>query len=69
MDTAIQVRRPWNKGIIVGQKRPLLPRQVSVDPSSTIYVDRPVPFVAVYFLSTIERALGALGASHLRQRD
>ncbi len=28
MDTAIQVRRPWNKGLIVGQKRPLLPRQV-----------------------------------------
>jgi hypothetical protein len=28
MDTAIQVRKPWNKGLIVGQKRPLLPRQV-----------------------------------------
>lgn len=28
MDTAIQGRRPWNKGLIVGQKRPLLPRQV-----------------------------------------
>lgn len=28
MDTANQVRRPWNKGLIVGQKRPLLPRQV-----------------------------------------
>ena len=28
MDTAMQVRRPWNKGLIVGQKRPLLPRQV-----------------------------------------
>lgn len=28
MDTAIQVRRPWNKGLIVGQKRPLLARQV-----------------------------------------
>jgi integrase len=28
MDTAIQVRRPWNKGLVVGQKRPLLPRQV-----------------------------------------
>ena len=28
MDSAIQVRRPWNKGLIVGQKRPLLPRQV-----------------------------------------
>ena len=28
MDTAIQVRPPWNKGLIVGQKRPLLPRQV-----------------------------------------
>ena len=28
MDTAIQVRQPWNKGLIVGQKRPLLPRQV-----------------------------------------
>ena len=28
MDTAVQVRRPWNKGLIVGQKRPLLPRQV-----------------------------------------
>jgi len=28
MDTAIQLRRPWNKGLIVGQKRPLLPRQV-----------------------------------------
>jgi integrase len=28
MDTAIRVRHPWNKGLIVGQKRPLLPRQV-----------------------------------------
>lgn len=28
MDTAIQVRRPWNKGIMVGQKRPLLARRV-----------------------------------------
>lgn len=28
MDTVTQVRRPWNKGLIVGQKRPLLPRQV-----------------------------------------
>lgn len=28
MDTAIEVRQPWNKGLIVGQKRPLLPRQV-----------------------------------------
>jgi integrase len=28
MDTAVQIRRPWNKGLIVGQKRPLLPRQV-----------------------------------------
>ena len=28
MDTAVRVRRPWNKGLIVGQKRPLLPRQV-----------------------------------------
>ena len=28
MDTAIQVSQPWNKGLIVGQKRPLLPRQV-----------------------------------------
>jgi hypothetical protein len=28
METALQVRRPWNKGLIVGQKRPLLPRQV-----------------------------------------
>jgi len=28
MDSAIQVRQPWNKGFIVGQKRPLLPRQV-----------------------------------------
>jgi integrase len=28
MDTAIQVRHPWNKGFIVGQKRPLLPRHV-----------------------------------------
>lgn len=28
MDTAIQVCLPWNKGLIVGQKRPLLPRQV-----------------------------------------
>lgn len=28
METTIQVRRPWNKGLIVGQKRPLLPRQV-----------------------------------------
>ncbi|WP_423065202.1 tyrosine-type recombinase/integrase [Devosia sp. CN2-171] len=28
MDTAVQVRRPWNKGLTIGQKRPLLPRQV-----------------------------------------
>ena len=28
MDTVIQVCRPWNKGLIVGQKRPFLPRQV-----------------------------------------
>jgi integrase len=28
MDAAIQFRRPWNKGLIVGRKRPLLPRQV-----------------------------------------
>lgn len=28
MDTAIQVRRPWNKGLVVGQKRALLPRQI-----------------------------------------
>lgn len=28
MDTVIQARQPWNKGLIVGQKRPLLPRQV-----------------------------------------
>lgn len=28
METAFQVRQPWNKGLIVGQKRPLLPRQV-----------------------------------------
>lgn len=28
MDTATQVRQPWNKGLIVGQKRPLQPRQV-----------------------------------------
>ncbi|MEQ1770610.1 MAG: tyrosine-type recombinase/integrase [Devosia sp.] len=28
MDTAAQVHQPWNKGLIVGQKRPLLPRQV-----------------------------------------
>lgn len=28
MDTTIQVRRPWNKSLIIGQKRPLLPRQV-----------------------------------------
>jgi len=28
MDNSIRVRRPWNKGLIVGQKRPLLPRQV-----------------------------------------
>jgi hypothetical protein len=28
METTIQVRQPWNKGLIVGQKRPLLPRQV-----------------------------------------
>lgn len=28
MDTAIQVRRPLDKGLMVGQKRPLLPRQV-----------------------------------------
>jgi len=27
MDTT-ELRRPWNKGLIVGQKRPLLPRQV-----------------------------------------
>ena len=28
METVIQVRHPWNKGLIVGQKRPLLPRRV-----------------------------------------
>lgn len=28
MDTIVQVRRPWNMGLIVGQKRPLLPSQV-----------------------------------------
>jgi len=28
MDTILPVRQPWNKGLIVGQKRPLLPRQV-----------------------------------------
>ena len=28
METIIQVRHPWNKGLIVGQKRPLLPRRV-----------------------------------------
>lgn len=28
METANSSRRPWNKGLIVGQKRPLLPRQV-----------------------------------------
>ena len=28
METVIQVRHPWNKGLIIGQKRPLLPRQV-----------------------------------------
>lgn len=28
METVIQASRPWNKGLIVGQKRPLLPRQV-----------------------------------------
>ena len=28
MDTANSVRRLWNKGLVVGQKRPLLPRQV-----------------------------------------
>ena len=28
MDSALQVRQPWNTGLIVGQKRPLLPRQV-----------------------------------------
>lgn len=28
MEAAIPTRRPWNKGLIVGQKRPLLPRQV-----------------------------------------
>jgi hypothetical protein len=26
-NTASHVRQPWNKGLIVGQKRPLLPRQ------------------------------------------
>jgi hypothetical protein len=28
METVPQLPRPWNKGLIVGQKRPLLPRQV-----------------------------------------
>ena len=28
MDTAAQVRRPWNKGLIVGKKHRLLPRPV-----------------------------------------
>lgn len=28
IDTTIQDRRPWNKGLIIGQMRPLLPRQV-----------------------------------------
>jgi integrase len=28
MENALQARHPWNKGLIVGQKRPLLPRQV-----------------------------------------
>ena len=28
MEIAAQSIRPWNKGLIVGQKRPLLPRQV-----------------------------------------
>jgi integrase len=28
MDTTPQAPQPWNKGLIVGQKRPLLPRQV-----------------------------------------
>ena len=28
METTTQSPRPWNKGVIVGQKRPLLPRQV-----------------------------------------
>ncbi len=28
MDTVAQVRQPWNKGLIVGPKRPLMPRQV-----------------------------------------
>lgn len=28
LDTTAQVHLPWNKGLIVGQKRPLLPRQV-----------------------------------------
>ena len=28
METTTEARHPWNKGLIVGQKRPLLPRQV-----------------------------------------
>ena len=28
MESATEVRRPWSKGLIVGQKRPLLPRPV-----------------------------------------
>ena len=28
MDATIQDRPPWNKGVIIGQKRPLLERQV-----------------------------------------
>lgn len=28
MDTAAQARQPWNKGLIVGQKRPLLRRRL-----------------------------------------
>jgi len=28
METATSSYHPWNKGLIVGQKRPLLPRQV-----------------------------------------
>lgn len=28
MDTVLRTRRPWNKGVLVGQKRPLQPKNV-----------------------------------------
>jgi hypothetical protein len=28
METVLRIRRPWNKGILVGQKRPLQPKNV-----------------------------------------